>query len=163
MRLHVGPLRVSCIQVTKWSSRVSCNWRNCGKSSFNPLYSIYILHTPLQMFLLILTRRIDMKIKTSKAAIISFILIILMNGLAVLLWGELRYRLLLGFSPLTPMSDQDRISPYNINTVSSRQVMRIEKNINLGMINWSNTKFSELTLHELHGWQKGEFQIWSGR
>ena len=30
---------------------------------------------------------------------------------------------------LTPISDQDRISPYNINTVSSRQVMRIEKNI----------------------------------
>ena len=30
---------------------------------------------------------------------------------------------------LTPMSDQDRISPYNINTISSRQVMRIKKNI----------------------------------
>ena len=29
----------------------------------------------------------------------------------------------------TPMSDQDRISPYNINTISSRQVMRIKKNI----------------------------------
>ena len=25
------------------------------------------------------------------------------------------------------MSDQDRISPYNINTISSRQVMRIKK------------------------------------
>ena len=33
-------------------------------------------------------------------------------------------------NPLTPMSDQDRISPYNINTISSRQVMRIKKNIN---------------------------------
>ena len=32
-------------------------------------------------------------------------------------------------SPLTHMSDQDRTSPYNINTVSSRKVMRIEKNI----------------------------------
>ena len=31
---------------------------------------------------------------------------------------------------LTPMSDQDRISPYNINTVSSRQVMRINKKVN---------------------------------
>ena len=29
------------------------------------------------------------------------------------------------FNPLTPMSDQDRISPYNMNTVSSRKVMRI--------------------------------------
>ena len=31
---------------------------------------------------------------------------------------------------LTPTSDQDRISPHNINTISSRQVMRIKKNIN---------------------------------
>ena len=30
----------------------------------------------------------------------------------------------------TPTSDQDTNSPYNINTVSSRQVMRINKNIN---------------------------------
>ena len=33
-------------------------------------------------------------------------------------------------NPLTLMSDQDRISPYNINTVSNRQVTRIEKNLN---------------------------------
>ena len=37
-------------------------------------------------------------------------------------------------NPLKPMSDQDRISPYNINAISSREVMRIKKNINLGMI-----------------------------
>ena len=30
-----------------------------------------------------------------------------------------------GFNPLTPMSDQDRIFPYNINTMLSRQLMRI--------------------------------------
>ena len=42
-------------------------------------------------------------------------------------------------------SDQDRISPYNMNKISSMQVMRIEMNINHGIINWSNTKFSELT------------------
>ena len=29
-------------------------------------------------------------------------------------------------NPLIPMSDQDRISPYNIYTISSRQVMRIK-------------------------------------
>ena len=34
------------------------------------------------------------------------------------------------FNPLSPISDQDRISPYNIITISSRQVMRIKKNIN---------------------------------
>ena len=32
--------------------------------------------------------------------------------------------------PLTPVSDQDRISPYNISTISTRKVMRIKKNIN---------------------------------
>ena len=34
------------------------------------------------------------------------------------------------FNPLTPVSDQDRISPYNINIISSRQVMRITRNTN---------------------------------
>ena len=51
----------------------------------------------------------------------------------------------MSLNPFIPTSDQDRISPYNINTVSSRQVMRIEKNINYGIISWSNAKFSELT------------------
>ena len=37
-----------------------------------------------------------------------------------------------------------------------------QKNINLGIISWSNAKFSELTLEELYGWQLGELQIWSG-
>ena len=31
---------------------------------------------------------------------------------------------------LNHLSDQDRISPYNIDALSSRQVMRIKKNIN---------------------------------
>ena len=37
-------------------------------------------------------------------------------------------------NPLTPTSDQDRISPYIIHTISSRQVMRIEKNISHGLL-----------------------------
>ena len=37
-------------------------------------------------------------------------------------------------NPLTPMSDQDIISPYNINTISRRQVMRIKKNISYEII-----------------------------
>ena len=56
-------------------------------------------------------------------------------------------------NPLTPMSDQNRISPYNINKISTRWVIRIKKNITLGIISWSNTKFSEPTLWELYGWQ----------
>ena len=38
--------------------------------------------------------------------------------------GTLREKFL---NPLTPMSDQDRISSHNINTISIRQVMRIKK------------------------------------
>ena len=48
------------------------------------------------------------------------------------------------------MSDQDVISPYNINTILSRQVLRINQKVNEGLISWSNTKFSELTSKELY-------------
>ena len=51
------------------------------------------------------------------------------------------------------MSDQDKISPYNINAISSMQVMKIKKNNSKGIIHWSNTKFSELTSPELFGKQ----------
>ena len=44
--------------------------------------------------------------------------------------------------PVTAMSDQDRNSPHNIDTISSRRVMRIKENINKGIISQSNTKFS---------------------
>ena len=54
---------------------------------------------------------------------------------------------------LIQMCDQDRISPYNINTIWGRQVMRIKKNITKGIISWSNTKFSKLTSSELYGRQ----------
>ena len=47
----------------------------------------------------------------------------------VKLEGEKEIKKLVLINPLTPMSDQDRISPYNINTTSNRQVMRIKKNI----------------------------------
>ena len=35
-------------------------------------------------------------------------------------------------NPLIPMSDQNRISPDDINTISSRQMMRIKKKKKLG-------------------------------
>ena len=38
-----------------------------------------------------------------------------------------------GLNPSTLMGDQHRISPYNINTISSRQVMRNKKNITYGI------------------------------
>ena len=52
----------------------------------------------------------------------------------VKLEGEKEIKKLVLINPLTPMSDQDRISPYNINTISSRQVMRIKKSISEGII-----------------------------
>ena len=39
------------------------------------------------------------------------------------------------FNPLTPMSDQDRISPYFIYIISCRKMTRIKKNINYGITN----------------------------
>ena len=33
------------------------------------------------------------------------------------------------FNPLTPMSDQEKTSPYNLSTISSRKVMRIKQNM----------------------------------
>ena len=59
----------------------------------------------------------------------------------------------LGLNPLTLMSDQDRISSYNINTISNRYVTTIKKNVNERIINWSNTKFFKLTSWELYGRQ----------
>ena len=41
-------------------------------------------------------------------------------------------------------SDQNRFSHCNINTISSRQVMKIKKNINHGIISRSNTDLPEL-------------------
>lgn len=47
------------------------------------------------------------------------------------------------FIPLTPLRDQNRISPDNIvfNTKSTRHVIKISKNITEEIISWSNTNF----------------------
>ena len=46
-------------------------------------------------------------------------------------------------NPSTPKRDQDIIFPYNTNTISSRQVMRKEEILNMGISRESNTKFSK--------------------
>ena len=53
------------------------------------------------------------------------------------------------FSSLTPISDQEWISPNNFETTLSRQVMRIKKNMNSNIY----TKFSKTTSWELYGRQ----------
>ena len=69
------------------------------------------------------------------------------------IFHNLQYGLRKQVIHLTPMSDQDRISPHHINTISSRQVMQIKRNINQGMVSWSKTKFSKLTSQEPYGRQ----------
>ena len=54
---------------------------------------------------------------------------------------------------LTPTRDQVRISSLNINTISSKQAMRIKKNIDREIIRWSNTNFWELTNIIRIAWQ----------
>ena len=48
-------------------------------------------------------------------------------------------------NPLTPMSDQDRISPYNIKKKSDENLKNSYVNQRIICISSSNTKFSELT------------------
>ena len=55
------------------------------------------------------------------------------------------------------MSDQDRISRYDINTISSRIVMRLEKNINKEIISWLNTKFFEWNLKNCMKYSKKNY------
>ena len=52
------------------------------------------------------------------------------------------------------MSDQERISPHNIKTISSGQlikVMGVKENINYGIMTWSKSKFCRITSDELSG------------
>ena len=55
------------------------------------------------------------------------------------------------------MSDQNRISPYDINTISSRIVMRLEKNINKEIISWLNNKFSKWNLKSCMKYSKKNY------
>ena len=37
--------------------------------------------------------------------------------------------------------------------------MSLKNNINKGIINWSNTKFSKVTSDELYDWEQGDFLL----
>ena len=58
-------------------------------------------------------------------------------------------------NPSTPVSDQDRISLYNIEQTSDENKEKYQ----LGVISWFNTKFFKLTLQELYGRQQGELTM----
>ena len=86
-----------------------------------------VLHNVLYTFTMVLRYK-DNLFNNQEFAIISFILVTFMCDSAVkLLIG--RNLELLRVNPLSLTSDQDRISPYIISTISSRQVIRIKKNI----------------------------------
>ena len=58
--------------------------------------------------------------------------------------------IIIELNPFTHISDQERISPYNVYTLTSRQVMRIKKNAIRGLVvNLTNTKFSRLVSQKL--------------
>ena len=60
------------------------------------------------------------------------------------------------FNSVTPLSDQEKISPHNTNTISRRLMTRIKKNINERIFSRSNLKFSELTSLESYCRQWGK-------
>ena len=52
------------------------------------------------------------------------------------------------------MSDQERIPPHNINTISSGQLVKVmvaKENINYRIMIWSKSKFCRITSDELSG------------
>ena len=71
---------------------------------------------------------------------------------SVVIWASVRFQLwgvncaqMFSLKPQNSHKWSDGISAYNINTISARQVMTINKDIIKQSISWSNTKFSELT------------------
>ena len=96
----------------------------------------------------------------------------LQNSLAKFVWPNFisfflnSYKHSLLLYPLAPMSYQEEF----LVTISSRQVIRITKNINWGIISWLNAKFFKLIhknriAEELYSRQKRELLIgtWSER
>ena len=54
-------------------------------------------------------------------------------GFVFLLTNAVKLDAIEAFNSLNPISDQDRISPYNFNAITGRQVTRIKKNISSGI------------------------------
>ena len=61
---------------------------------------------------------------------------------------------------LTSRSDKHFLtSPYNIHTLSSKQVIRVLKTYQVEVVSWSNIKFLWLSYKEMCSSQRGELTI----
>ena len=63
-------------------------------------------------------------------------------------------------NPLSPNSDQNRISPHNITDWSNIQVVRMNEMITNNEISWCLNKFSQVVSYETCGQQWGEYACW---
>ena len=63
------------------------------------------------------------------------------------------------YYPLTPKSDQEVISPYDISSISGRLVMRIKKIIKKEISYDSTPNFQHLNRNEMYARQKGELVL----
>ena len=75
--------------------------------------------------------------------------------------GDVKEYIFCMFNPLSPKSDRHQISPYNINALENRVVMRIEYMIREDESNWYFNKFSPLLLLKKYRDSKWESQFWS--
>ena len=64
-------------------------------------------------------------------------------------------------NPLSPKSDQNQISPFNINALWNRVVMRIKEMITQEEFVWYFIDFSPWLQQEMNRGNKWEFKIWS--
>ena len=61
-------------------------------------------------------------------------------------WNPIQSVIIRVINPLSPKSDQHEISPYYINALENRVVMRLEYMIREDVSNWYFNKFSPLRL-----------------
>ena len=118
-------LASACLKRKKWHLFHTLRLANCCNHSW--ILLIYRREKSLEAYQAQTTCvvRMQHEIKTLRAVVSLFCFCFVKDRKksgCIIFWSHM--------NPLTPMSDQDRKFPYNINTRSSRQVMKIKKNVN---------------------------------
>ena len=109
------------------------------------LLLLHMFRTAMEM-LLILTCNLENISNKKKKYLLALVCLPLVNGNNN--WLRIISHVSINLQLSLIVNDQDKISPNHINTISSRQVMRIKTHFNYGTISSSNTKFSKLTSQE---------------